>query len=548
MTLPTHPPTQPGRLFGVGLGPGDPELVTLKALRIIREAHVIAFPTAKHGRSIARSIVASELTHGQIELPMVYPLTTEAPSDPGGYDAAIEDFYDRTAEEISVHLQQGRDVAVLCEGDPFFYGSYMYLHDRLAHRFLTEVVPGISSVTAASSRLGIALVRRDSVMTVLPATLSEDQLEQKLRQPGAFVIIKIGRNFAKVKNALRRARIEDRAYYIERATMAAERVLRVQDVDPESVPYFSLIVIPNAVPNAISDPAANETAHTTNASNQPEIVVLGLGPGDPDWITPEVQQALHEATDLVGYQPYLDRVPHHPGQRHHGSDNKVEAERARDALALAASGRRVCVVSSGDPGIFAMATAVVQAIEEGPEAWRSIQLRVLPGVSAMQAAAARAGAPLGHDFCVLSLSNRLKPWEIITQRIRAAMSADLGLALYNPVSSERRWQLGEAREIMLQYRLPQTPVVLGYNLGKPNERVVITDLGSLDPATVDMQTILLIGSSTTKMFALADGRKLVYTPRTYGTADLKTDALTSAATKEGTKEIGMEIATGAATP
>jgi precorrin-2 C20-methyltransferase / precorrin-3B C17-methyltransferase len=502
-----------GRLFGVGLGPGDPELVTLKSLRIIRAAHVIAFPTAKHGRSIARSIVAAELVTGQIELPMVYPVTTEMPNDLAGYDLALDDFYDRMAEQIAGHLEQGCDVAILCEGDPFFYGSYMYLHDRLAHRYQTEVVPGISSVTAAASRLGMALVRRDSPMTVLPATLSEDALVEQLRCPGAFVIIKIGRNFSKVRSALHRAHLADGAFYIERATMSTERILRLQDVDPTAVPYFSLIVIPG--------PALRET--TPAQPELGEIVVLGLGPGAPEWTTPEVQAALHDATDLVGYQPYLDRVPVRNDQQRHGSDNKVEAERARYALALAESGRRVCVVSSGDPGIFAMATAVVQEMEDGPESWRSIRIRVLPGVSAMQAAAARVGAPLGHDFCVLSLSNRLKPWEVIKQRISAAMSADLGLAIYNPVSSERRWQLAEAREIMLQYRLPQTPVVLGRNLGKTNERVVITSLEEMDLASVDMQTIILVGSSTTRVFSLSDGRQLVYTPRTYGSSDKEQD-------------------------
>jgi precorrin-2 C20-methyltransferase/precorrin-3B C17-methyltransferase len=504
--------TRTGRLFGVGLGPGDPELVTRKALRIIREAHVIAFPTAKHGKSIARAIVASELVNGQIELPMIYPVTTEMPNDPAGYDAALDQFYDRMAEQISVHLEEGRDVAVLCEGDPFLYGSYMYLHDRLAHRFPTEVIPGISSVTAASSRLGMALVRRDSAMTVLPATLSEDALAEQLTCAGAFVIIKIGRNFSKVKNALRRARLEEKAFYIERATMQAERILRLEDVDAESVPYFSLIVIPGP---DVKEPAIAQSP-TCEAG---EIVVVGLGPGAAEWTTPEVLRALLDATDLVGYQPYLNRIPTKAGQRRHGSDNKVEAERARDALSMAESGRRVCVVSSGDPGIFAMASAVVQEMEEGPEAWRKIKIRVLPGVSAMQAAAARAGAPLGHDFCVLSLSNRLKPWEIIILRLKAAMDADLGVALYNPVSSERRWQLAEAREIMLQYRLPETPVVLGHNLGKANERVVVTDLGSMDLASVSMQTIVLVGSSTTRVFTLADGRQLVYTPRTYGASD-----------------------------
>jgi precorrin-2 C20-methyltransferase/precorrin-3B C17-methyltransferase len=499
--------TRSGRLFGVGLGPGDPELVTRKALRVIHEARVIAYPTAKHGRSIARAIVASELVNGQTELPMVYPVTTELPSDSADYDQALEDFYDRMAEQIAAHLEQGRDVAVLCEGDPFFYGSYIYLHDRLAHRFPTEVVPGISSVTAAASRFGVALVRGDSPMTVLPATLPENALAAQLKCPGAFVIIKIGRNFAKVRTALRQAGVLDRALYIERATTSAERVLRLEEVDAAQVPYFSLVVVP-------ADGAEENRAVEGMAG---EVTVVGLGPGAPEWMTEEATQALAEATDLVGYQPYLDRVPVRVGQQRHGSDNKVEVERARHALSLAIDGRRVCVVSSGDPGIFAMATAVMEAIEDGPASWRGVSVRVLPGVSAMQAAAARVGAPLGHDFCVLSLSNRLKPWDVIAQRLAAAMSADLCLAIYNPVSSERKWQLAEAREIMLQHRAPHTPVVLGRNLGKANEQVTVTDLGSLDPASVDMQTILLIGSSTTRSFSMADGRTLVYTPRTYST-------------------------------
>jgi precorrin-2 C20-methyltransferase/precorrin-3B C17-methyltransferase len=171
--------TMPGRLFGVGLGPGDPELITIKALRTIRQAQVVAYPMAKRGQSNARCIVSSELTIEQIELPMVYPITTESTDQSGEYEAIIAEFYDEMAEQIAAHLSIGRDVAVLCEGDPFLYGSFMYLHDRLAHRFLTEVIPGIPSVMAAAARLATPLVRRDSQLTLLPATLSEDMLAAK---------------------------------------------------------------------------------------------------------------------------------------------------------------------------------------------------------------------------------------------------------------------------------------------------------------------------------------------------------------------------------
>jgi precorrin-2 C20-methyltransferase/precorrin-3B C17-methyltransferase len=502
---------QTGRLFGVGVGSGDPELITLRGARIVRAADVVAYPAARHGRSNARAAVAAELRPEQIEVPLIYPVTTESPP-PGGYDAALRAFYDASAETLAAHLDAGRDVAVLCEGDPFFYGSYMYLHDRLAHRYPTEVVPGVCSVMAAAARLGTPLVRRDTELTILPGTLPADALTARLRDGGAYAIIKLGRNFEKVRTALRRAGVLDRAHYVERATMEGERVVPIVDVDPATVPYFSLVVVPGG--DAVPAPLFSDGPGT--------VTVVGLGPGAAEWLSPEARYALDGASDLVGYQPYLDRVPLRPGQARHGSDNRVELERARHALALAAQGRRVCIVSSGDPGIFAMATAVMEAIEHGEPGWRGLDVRVVPGISAMQAAAARAGAPLGHDFCVLSLSDRLKPWAVIAARLEAAAAADLALALYNPVSSQRRWQLDEARNILLRHCAPETPVVVARDLSGPQERVTISNLGAFDAATVDMRTILLIGSSTTRSFAAADGRRFVYTPRSYAAREPST--------------------------
>jgi precorrin-2 C20-methyltransferase/precorrin-3B C17-methyltransferase len=503
-----------GRLFGVGVGPGDPELITIKALRVIRQAHVIAYLAAQHGKSIARLIVSAELVHEQTELPMIYPVTTEETDHPGGYEATIAEFYDAMAEQIAAHLDAGRDVAVLCEGDPFFYGSYMYLHDRLAHRYRTEVVPGVPSVMGAAARLGTALVRRDSELTILPATLSEDALTARLNRTSAFAIMKLGRNFAKVRNALRRAGVAEKALFIERATMSAERIVALEDVDPQSVPYFSLILVPDT--HTVSDAQRNHAAESLIAQRG-WISVVGLGPGASDWMTPEAEQALAEATDLVGYHTYLNRVPVRAGQRRFGSDNKVEADRARHALALAESGRRVCVVSSGDPGIFAMASAVLECVDAGPDAWRSLDVRIVPGLSAMQAAASRVGAPLGHDFCVISLSDRLKPWDVIVKRLEAVAAADFALALYNPISSERLWQLAEAMRIIAEHRGPRTPVVVARSVGRADEQVLITDVGSFQPEMADMQTIILIGSSTTRNIAMSGDRRLIYTPRSYGT-------------------------------
>lgn len=496
---------QAGRLFGVGVGPGDPELITVKAQRVIREADVIAYPCARHGQSNARAVVFAELVHGQIELPMVYPVTTEQTVHPGGYESALSQFYDAMAEEIAGHLGCGRDVAVLCEGDPLFYGSYMYLHDRLAERFATQVIPGVASVMGAAARLGTPLVRRDTAFTVLPGTLPEDVLVSKLGQAGAFAIMKLGRNFGKVKRAIDASGLSDKALFIERATMSTERIVPLCEVDPADVPYFSLVLIPDT----------GQAQREQTARGAGWIAVVGLGPGAAGWITPEARQALCDATDLVGYHTYLNRVPVRSGQRRFGSENKVEADRARHALTLAERGRRVCVVSSGDPGIFAMASAVLECVDQGPQAWRELDIRILPGLSAMQAAAARTGAVLGHDFCVISLSDRLKPWEVVVKRLEAAASADFAIALYNPISSERLWQLAEARAVLAKYRGPQTPVVLARSVGRPEERIIITDLGGFDPSAADMQTVVLIGSSRTREIVLSGGRRLIYTPRSY---------------------------------
>ena len=500
---------QHGKLFGVGVGPGDPELLTLKAARVVRAADVVAYHAAQHGRSNARAVVAAELRPEQIELPMIYPVTAERTLPREGYDAAIAAFYDRSAAAIAAHLEAGRDVAVLCEGDPFFYGSYMYLHDRLAQRFTTEVIAGVCSVMAAAVQLGTPLVRRDTEMAILPGTLSEDELARRLAGGGAYAIMKLGRNFTKVRAALVRANVVDRALYIERATMQAERIVPLADVDPASVPYFSLVIVPGT--NAL--PARDTLLDREARAARGRVVVVGLGPAGPDWLAPEAARELAAASDLIGYAPYLERVPLRAGQRRHASDNRVELERARHAFELASAGNRVCVVSAGDPGIFAMATAVMEALESGQPAWRELEVRVVPGISAMTAAAARVGAPLGGDFAVLSLSDRLKPWETIAARLDAAARADLALALYNPVSSQRQWQLVEARAILLRHRNPRTPVVLARDVGGPTEAVRVIALADLDVRDVDMRTLVIIGASTTRTFDAPGARTFVYTPR-----------------------------------
>ncbi|MFE1843329.1 precorrin-2 C(20)-methyltransferase [Streptomyces sp. NPDC059515] len=490
-----------GKLYGVGLGPGDPSLMTVRAVEVIAEADVVAYHSARHGRSIARSIAARHLRADHIEERLVYPVTTGTTDHPGGYQGAMDDFYAEASARLAAHLDAGRTVAVLAEGDPLFYGSYMHMHKRLADRYDTEVIPGVTAVSAAAARLGAPLAEGEEVLTVLPGTLPEEELTARLAATDVAVVMKLGRTFPKVRRALEDAGRLAEARYVERATMDGERLAPLADVDAESVPYFSVAVLPS---RAGAERPAREAG---------EVVVVGTGPAGPSWLTPETRGALAAADDLVGYTTYLDRVPVRPGQRRHGSDNRVEAERAEFALRLAQRGRRVAVVSGGDPGVFAMATAVLEAAS-APE-YAEVPVRVLPGVTAANAAAARAGAPLGHDYAAISLSDRLKPWEVIEARLGAAASADLVLALYNPGSRSRTWQVGKARELLLEHRAPDTPVVVARDVGGPGERVRIVRLADLDPATVDMRTILLVGSSQTRVVRRGDGEDVVWTPRSY---------------------------------
>jgi len=276
------------------------------------------------------------------------------------------------------------------------------------------------------------------------------------------------------------------------------RIIAARGADPVSL----------SVVDAPIDPA-------TIGRARGRLSVIGIGPGSLDWRTPEAQRELAQADDLIGYETYLRMAgPFAPHQIVHATDNREEMARARHAFALAAQGRAVAVVSSGDPGIFAMAAAVLEALHESADpAWHGVELKIVPGISAAQAAAARSGAPLGHDFCVISLSDNLKPWDVIERRLSLAAQADLVLALYNPISRARPTQLAQALAAIRAYRAPQTPVVLGRDIGRPDETSRVVTLGTLDPADVDMRTVVIIGSSTTAIF---DDGRWVYTPRWYG--------------------------------
>lgn len=501
--------TDPGRFYGVGLGPGDPELLTLKAARLIGEADVIAYHAGVNKNSYARSIAAHLIPEGVHEEELRYPVTTGSTDHPGGYAGALADFYQESADRLAAHLALGRTVVLLAEGDPLFYGSYMYMHDRLSAQYPTEVVPGVPAFLAATAATASPLVRQTDVLTVLPGTLPEAELARRLADTDGAIIMKLGRTFPAVRRALASAGRLDHAFYVERASHPEQRWMPVAEVDETSVPYLSLIVVNGDSLNGRRSRIAGEQVvpTTTPAVTATELLVIGLGPGPDHWLTPEAAEALADVDHVVGYGPYVARVPQREGLQRHSSGNTVEVDRARFALDLARRGEKVAVVSGGDAGVFGMAAAVFEAAQD--QEFAGVPVRVLPAVSAVQAVAARAGAPIGADFAVMSLSDRLKPWSVIEKRLRAVAEADLVLAIYNPASRSRPDQIAVARKVLLEHRRGDTVVVIGRDIGRAEESLVVTTLDDLDTDSIDMKCLLLIGASSTTVTVAGQ----VWTPR-----------------------------------
>jgi precorrin-3B C17-methyltransferase len=245
------------------------------------------------------------------------------------------------------------------------------------------------------------------------------------------------------------------------------------------------------------------------------VMIVGLGPGAAEWMTPEASAAIEAASDIVGYRPYVERLALRTDQRIHASDNRVEMDRARLALKLATEGRAVAVVSGGDPGVFAMAAAVFEVLEDNPQ-WLKLDIAVKPGVTAMQAAAARLGAPLGHDFCAISLSDNLKPWAIVERRLRAACDGDFVITLYNPASQARPTRIKQAFDLLRALKASTTPVAFARAVGRADERLTLTMLGEADTSLVDMATLVIIGSNETRFIPRDGARAWMLTPRAYG--------------------------------
>jgi cobalt-precorrin 5A hydrolase / precorrin-3B C17-methyltransferase len=316
--------------------------------------------------------------------------------------------------------------------------------------------------------------------------------------------------------------IEDREIARAIATTVTRTSNVIQTEIPEALTTLEQYCVAIAVAPKPINPSAFGTVPVDQSSTYGTVAIVGTGPGGTQWMSPEVKEALWRSQAWVGYKTYLDLVEplRTSANQRYESDNRVELDRARQGLNLALEGKSVAIVSSGDPGIFAMAAAVFEVIDQAddpqwrPE-WRSLSIQVCPGISAMQAAAAQVGAPLGHDFCAISLSDILKPWQVIEQRIAAAAAADFAIAFYNPVSKQRTWQLERAKELLLQWRSPDTPIVLARDVGRPKQTVQVRSLVELAVEDVDMRTIVLVGSSQTRRIERSSGGCWVYTPRRY---------------------------------
>eukprot|EP00873_Tetraselmis_striata_P026165 jgi/Tetstr1/446429/TSEL_033971.t1 len=754
--------------------------MTLKAHRLISNARIITYPAPDDGESFARSIAADAIRADAREIPIVVPMRVER--------FPAQAVYDKAAEDIGAALAAGHDVVTLCEGDPFFYGSFMYLFERLSPRFACEIVPGVTSLTACAARLQRPLTARNDVLTVIPGPLSDDEIRPRIEAAGAVAIMKVGRHLDRLTRLLDDMGLLAHAGYVERATLASEKVMPLADIprrvaaalpgatlhglahrvpgldasfaetlnhirtlyqagtpiigicasgiliralaavisdkrleppvlavsedgasvipllgghrganslarqvaealdghaaittagdtalgialdsppagwwlaNPEHAKSFmaellagsavriegnadwiarsrlaisdkadlticltekrrapddrTLVYHPrrlvvgvgcargcdpqelatlvretlaakglaegavalvatldlkadepamNALADALKVPlrvfdaatlegrdaptanavggrlrvAKRKTANATVAVAEApaplkpaeigrargRLSVIGIGPGRDDWRTPQSSRLLAEADEIVGYSLYLDLVaPLIQGKPRHAFPLGAEEERVRFALERAGEGRSVALVSSGDAGIYAMGALVFELLDRPvtdggvSDAARRIEVINAPGISALQAVSALIGAPLGHDFCTISLSDLLTPWEAIEQRLKAAAEGDFVIAFYNPVSKRRRTQLAAAREILLAHRPADTPVVLGVNLGREGETVRVTTLEALTVDEVDMLTTVLVGSSASRAVMTGAGKPFVYTPRGY---------------------------------
>jgi precorrin-2 C(20)-methyltransferase len=480
----------------IGVGPGDPELLTFKAVKRIERAQVIyhAGPSPERGRAL--EVVRSRLRPVQVvRTVLTAPMGVVSADD-------WRDHYRPGVEQIAADCRRGLDVVFITEGDPTLYSTAAHVWQLLAelHGDLEiEVVPGVSSITAAAARVGWPLTQKDETLLIVPAAYHADRLPELLAGHSTLCLLKVHPAFAQLVQTLRSSDSTREAVYVENVGGEREWITRDLASAAGRDDYFSLVL----VRKSREKPRESQPRRRTG-----KVFVVGIGPGDPWGLTRQALNVLHSVDDLVGYELYLNQLAS-LGLRAtvHSSPIGAEAERAGRALELARQGRQVALISSGDAGIYGMASLLLECAEQMPD----VPVEVLPGVTAATAAAAQLGAPLGHDFACISLSDLLTPWPVIEKRLETAGQGDFVVALYNPSSGRRTWQLPRARDILLRSRDPQTPVGLVTAVARSNQRIEQTTLGQLTTDGVTMETVVIVGSGQTR---IVNGRMV--TPRGYG--------------------------------
>ncbi len=516
-------PATPGRFHAIGVGPGDPELLTLKAVNILRRVPVVchAGPEDRRGRA------------WEAALPHLRPdvvgrtVLTASMSETTAADWRVQ--YRPAVEQIAADCRAGRNVAFVTEGDPTLYSTAIpvwQLLGEIAPEVPLEIVPGVSSITAAAARAGWPLARGEEPLLIAPAGYQVARLERWLAEFPNLCLVKPARAMPQLLRAVEARGAE--AAYVEELGNARELITTDLRSVAERRSYFSLILVrqsrsslsplPRVEGEGVRGDSPRGTRTPSSPSLSPEagekgerLCVIGLGPGDPRLLTCQADEALRQADVILGYDAYL-RALASLGLRAELRPSPIgaEADRARQALELAVAGKRVALVSSGDPGVYGMASVLLEHAEQFP----GVSVEVVPGVTAATAAASVLGAPLGHDFACVSLSDLLTPWELIENRLDAAGRADFVLAIYNPISQRRTWQLPRAREVLLRHRRPETVVGLADRAFRPDTRIWLTTLGELSAKGVGMETILLVGNSQTRV---VNGRMV--TPRGYKTIE-----------------------------
>jgi precorrin-2 C(20)-methyltransferase len=475
-----------GRFWALGVGPGDPELLTIKAAGLLRQAQRVYHAGPRDDQGRALEIVRGLLRPEQLVRTLL----------PGPMAEVNVDAYRAGVERIAADCRAGLDVAFITEGDPTLYSTASFVCELLAQLcpdLTLEIVPGVTSVTAAAARVGWPLLRREETLRIVPAVYHADRLTTLVHEDPCLCLLKPGPVLPKIREAIAEQGDNCEAVYVEE--VGTEREWFTHDL-AQAVGrnhYFSLVLLR-------TKPAAGK--------GPGKVWLVGLGPGDPALLTGQARRVLHAVSDVIGYEGYLKRLES-LGLRVQFRPFPIgaEPERVRLALELAQQGRQVALVSSGDAGIYGMASLLLEKTGDTAD----VAVEIVPGVTAAAAAAAQLGAPLGHDFACISLSDLLTPWPIIEQRLEAAGQGDFVLALYNPASRQRTWQLPRARDILRKYRAPTTPVGLVTGAYREGMEVRHTTLGELTADGVTMETIVFVGNSQTR---IVNGRMV--TPRKQG--------------------------------